>query len=237
MRKTIVAVIGFGMLIGIVGVLHARATFATRLPNLRVLPASDLVLETRADGGTYLRFAMTSWNAGEGLLELRGGETDPVAERQRVYQRIYETNGRFIDVFAGSFVWHEEHNHVHFDDYANYILQAVDATGNSDRLSQKTTFCIIDNTKVNLKLKGAPKKAKYTTCAFQVQGLSVGWGDTYRNTRPGQEFDVTGLPSGDYDLIIEVDPKERITELDDSDNTSVLRVRLNFEAGTVVILS
>ena len=65
--------------------------------------------------------------------------------------------------------------------------------GSSLRTGSKTTFCILDSTRISTRLPGAPKKAVYTTCGNQVQGMSVGWGDKYIWTLAGQELDITGL--------------------------------------------
>jgi hypothetical protein len=206
------------------------------VPNMEALNASDLRLETTADGAVLLRLSATTWNSGHGPLELIAGEVDSANAKQKVYQRIYADDGSFRDVLAGSFTWHEAHGHFHFDDYALYTLQPVDAPGASERSGAKTTFCIIDTDRINHRLPGAPKRPVYSTCGDTLQGMSVGWGDTYKYHLAGQEIDVTGLPAGDYNLSIEVDPKGRIVELDDTDNVATIRIRLDVDAGTVTVV-
>jgi hypothetical protein len=66
--------------------------------------------------------------------------------------------------------------------------------------------------------------------------MSVGWGDTYGRNLAGQFIDFTGNPSGDYKLIIEVDPKKRLLEIDDGDNTSCALLRINVTNSTVQVL-
>ena len=195
-------------------------------PNLTPLPAKDLKIETRSDGNIYLRFSATNWNKGTGPLELIAGEIDSVNKKRNVYQRIYSDGGTFRDVLVGSFVWHEAHGHFHFEEFAKYILQPVNAPGGSERISTKTTFCIIDTDRIDIHLLGASKFAVYTTCNSDKQGMSVGWGDTYKYYLAGQEINITGLPNGDYNLTIEVDPKNLILETNDSDNTSTVLIRL-----------
>jgi hypothetical protein len=80
----------------------------------------------------------------------------------------------------------------------------------------------------------APKRPVYTSCTSAVQGLSVGWGDTYTSTLPGQSFEITGLPDGDYTLRIDIDPKGRIIETDETDNSSSVQLRLS--GGSVTVL-
>lgn len=203
-------------------------------PNLTPLSAKDLRLENRNDGNIYLRFSATNWNKGVGPLELIAGEIDSVNKRRNVYQRIYSDGGGFRDVLAGSFIWHEGHGHFHFEGFAKYILQPVHAPGASERTSTKTTFCVIDTDRIDIRLAGASKFAVYTTCNSDKQGMSVGWGDTYKYYLAGQEINITGLPDGDYNLTIEVDPKNLLLEINDSDNTSTVLIRL--ENGRVKVV-
>jgi hypothetical protein len=202
---------------------------------LKALPATQLVVE-QAGARTNLRFSITSWNAGAGVLELRAGEVDNQARQQKVYQRIYADDGSFRDALAGEFVWHQSHFHFHFEGYALYTLQPVGAPGGSNRIGNKTTFCVMDTDMVDGSLPGSPDDAVYDTCGNGSQGMSVGWGDTYSWNLPGQEIDVTGLAAGDYFLTLDVDPNGRLEEEDETDNSSTILVRMNPGAGTAVAL-
>jgi hypothetical protein len=203
------------------------------LPNLKALPAADLTITTDGSGNQMLLLSTTSWNAGAGPLELRGGEV--VGGKQRVYQRIKQSDGTFVEETqpAGTFTWHAQHNHFHFDDYAIYSLQSVANPGNPQRFSSKMTFCILDTYVADLTLPGAPQQPFYRTCNNDIQGMSVGWGDTYLYYLFGQSIDITGLPDGDYFLKVEVDPKNGIIESDDTDNTSTIVVHIGGGGMTV----
>ena len=203
-------------------------------PNLEALPADEFRLETDTGGRTYLRFSTTTWNSGLGPLELVAGEKD--AAKQNIYQRIHLDDGSYYDQLAGTFAWHEQHGHFHFEDYALYTLQAANAPGASERTSSKTTFCVMDTDRINHRLPGAPKRSVYSTCGSEIQGMSVGWGDTYRYYLAGQAIDVTDLPDDDYQLTIEVDPKKRLLETNDADNTSTVLLRISVSDGTVGVL-
>jgi Lysyl oxidase len=205
-------------------------------PNVQPFPASNLALVRDTAGRTQLLFSTTSWNSGDGPLELIAGARDSTSLKQDVYQRVYRSDGNFYDRLAGTFVWHPEHHHFHFEDYAVYTLQPVNAPGGSARTGSKTTFCLMDTTPVNTRLPGAPTSAVYTTCHPDVQGLSVGWGDTYGRTLVGQAIDFTANPSGDYTLMIEIDPKKRLLESDDGDNTACALLRINATTLTVQVL-
>ena len=91
-------------------------------------------------------------NAGAGPLELFAGEV--VRKRQNVYQRIFSSDGSYRDKLAGSFDWHQGHDHFHFNDYALYTLQPT--WTKSNRTGAKTSFCVMDTDLVNGSLDGAP---------------------------------------------------------------------------------
>jgi hypothetical protein len=224
------------LILGALAVIFSSYAYAAAdlLPNLVAYPASSLRIAD--SGGTKtLRFSTTSWNNGAGPVELRAGEIDSASGKQKVYQRIYDDAGGFRDVLAGDFIWHPLHNHFHFEDYALYTLQPINAPGASERTGSKTTFCVMDTTKVDTKLPGAPKRAVYSTCGNVTQGMSVGWGDTYGYYLAGQELDITGLSDGDYRLTIEIDPKNKLVELEDfADNTSTVDIHIS--GGSVNII-
>ena len=204
------------------------------LPNMQPFPAQDVILVQNAAGGLDLRFSTTSWNSGAGPMELVAGETGPAG--QNVYQRVYLSDGSHYDRLAGTFEWDGHHDHFHFQNYANYILDPVAAPGGSQRTSSKTSFCLLDNVRVDTSLPGAPGSPVYATCGADIQGISVGWGDTYGRHLAGQSFDFTGNPSGDYDLTIEIDPFGRLLETSDGDNASCVRVRVNVASLTATVL-
>jgi Lysyl oxidase/IPT/TIG domain len=223
---------------GVAAVLMLAASVAVAvplIPNLQPLRASDMSLATNASGGTDLRFSTTSWNSGLGPLELVAGDRDSATLRQDVFQRIYDSDGSYADYLAGTFAYHPEHNHFHFENYAVYVLQSATANGASDRTSSKTTFCLMDTGYVNRSLPGAPQNAVYTTCGATIQGMSVGWGDRYYYGLPGQAIDVTGLPEGDYKLSIVIDPNKRIIETNDDDNVSCVLLHLKVPTSVTVV--
>ena len=242
MRKLYLAltavVVAATILVGAAPYRAAAATGDELRPNLQALPASDLQLQTTSDGRTLLRFSTTSRNMGAGPLELQAGELIPPAVgndwKQKVYQRVYLEGGGYSDYLAGSFEYHAAHGHVHFEGYARYELQPEAAPGASERIGEKVTFCVMDTTRIDTRLPGAPKRPVYSACGYQVQGMSVGWGDTYGYHLAGQEIDVTGLPDGIYVLRISIDPYNRLLETNDTDNEST--VRLQLAGGTVTVL-
>src|SRR5215510_8158943 len=205
-------------------------------PNLQAFPGGNLAIVQDMSGAPQLMFSATTWNNGDGPLVLVAGETDPATLKQKVYQRVFLSDGTFYDRVAGDFVWHPSHNHFHFEDYAIYTLQPFNAPGASARTSAKTSFCVMDNTAVDTTLPRAPNKPVYVICGNAMQGMSVGWGDTYTNQLPGQSIDLTGLPDGDYKLIIEADPKKRLLEINESDNSSCVLLRIGVNSLSLNVL-
>jgi len=201
------------------------------LPNLRPAEAFDVQM---AASGTQLRFSTRTENLGDGPLEIVGGETGSGV--QNVYQHVYRSDGSSYDGFAGQFVWHPEHAHTHFGDYATYTLQPYGAPGGSAREGHKTSFCLIDTDLIDGSLPGSPGSPQYTICDTNIQGISVGWGDTYGHYLADQDIDITGLASGDYELKIEVDPKNRLLETDDTDNVSLIYVNLDFTNNVATVI-
>ena len=193
-----------------------------RLPNLQALPAFEVTAGLNlVYRNPEIRFSVTTVNVGDGPLEFIGGETG--RGKQNIYQRIYLSDGTSYDRRVGAYVWHPEHHHIHVENYAEYALQALNAGGNSKRIGQKTSFCVMDTDKYGTLGSNQPY---YTTCENTVQGMSVGWGDTYHSHLAGQEIDLTGLPDGDYTLTVKVDPLGRMTEQTTADNTSCIKLRL-----------
>lgn len=210
------------------------------LPDLTVLADErrnylyDAVLE-RSGGTTLLRFTTATANIGEGTAQLVGSDINP-AGMQNVLQRIYDTDGGFTDRLAGEFLYHPQHNHIHFDGYADYHLRAVTPGGGVGEVvaaAEKISFCLVDSAPYDLSLPGAPATAQFTSCGAVSQGISVGWVDVYGDHLPDQTIDVTGLPAGTYWLENVVDPENAILELDETNNTTRILIELDVAAGTV----
>ena len=122
-----------------------------------------------------LRFDNTVWNAGPGRLELEG------SKRSKIYQNLYDapTGGvRVQQLYLGNdSVFHPGHNHYHLQNFASYLLLHEDGSGAYRATAHngtKTSFCIIDTERVQ-----GTSSAQYTLCGRTLQGLTVGWADTY----------------------------------------------------------
>lgn len=204
------------------------------LPDLVPFPAKDVVLE-KGDGKVYLRFSTIYFNQGKGPLELRadlatrGVKND--IERD-VLQRIYRKDGSWRERPAGTFLWHQLHLHYHFADFVVYDLEAVDVKEEAPDLSgvrQKSTFCVRDISRVEMELEHRARDAAYKICGKELQGISVGWGDTYFFSYPDQLLNVVDLPSGTYRLTFIVNPSGRFEELNADNNRSSVLLSLDMK--------
>jgi hypothetical protein len=208
-----------------------------RLPDLEVLPPFDLYLRHNArTGGTHLRLAITFWNDGRGPLELHG-QYNPILRRTMVVQTLYSEGDRAYEHFAGDFIWHPGHDHWHFANFALYELWSLSADGGLNQVvatSGKVTFCILETDIMDAQRPDFSRRRRFAVCGPGLQGLSVGWGDTYDAHLDGQMVDITGLPSGVYALVVKVDPANRLQESDDTNNSAVTYIRL--AEGSLVVL-
>jgi hypothetical protein len=210
------------------------------LPDLVPLPPLDVDLR-QENGRTLLVFTTIYYNQGKGNLELRAdpdtigvlGDVD-----RDVYQRIYRDNGTYRDRISGTFHWHQEHLHYHFQDFIEYTLTAAPGTSEvvDGGLGQKSTFCIRDVSRVYIEGVADDVSADYRICGRNLQGVSVGWGDAYFNTYVDQNLDISDLPSGEYDLTFIANPADRFDESDVSNNVSSARVRYSKEEGTAEVI-
>lgn len=173
--------------------------------------------------GNDLRLTSAIANVGEGALELRGGET--VGEVQQVYQRLFNADGSFTDVLAGTFIYHIEHDHIHFEEFAEFRLRAVTSGGGVGDIvaaGDKVSFCLLD---VERHDTSGPEIPHYLSCG-QVQGISPGWADVYTRGLPGQSIEITNVPDGEYWLEVVADPLNHIVESDETNNVTRILISL-----------
>src|SRR3954466_7376698 len=167
--------------------------------------------------GEWLRFTTTHINIGAGNLQIRGGgqvapcdidgihyEQCPVAT-----QELLDAAGTVVMTHpAGVAFFHPEHNHWHQSGVAAFAIKKDDPyTRTEVATGVKITFCFVDV--VFTGVTGNEKKPtprRYFECNGDFQGLAVGWGDSYHQSTPLQELEVTGLPVGDYYLTHLADP-------------------------------
>ena len=192
------------------------------LPDLQVEEPDELFIV--ANNNTHQRelwFSNIVINTGEGPLEMTG-TYDEETGLIRATQRIYTGPDSFDEVTVGFFVYHDDHDHWHFEDWVSNEIFTFDSDGQPERLvatSAKLSSCILDHSRLDEPPANSPESAVYADCYPDLQGLSSGWRDVYDADTPGQQIGMENLPDGRYLMRITADPENRIVEADEDNNT------------------
>lgn len=123
---------------------------------------------------------------------------------------------------AGNPLWEFDacHGHYHFESHAQYDL--IDpATSQILPIGVKNGFCLRDNE--------AWEAAASLTCdAYdcESQGISAGCADVYDASLDCQWVDITNVSPGDYTLRVTTNPNAQLPELDYTNNSAEVRIRI-----------
>jgi hypothetical protein len=204
----------------------ADAPEGVPLPDLRSLPAYGMEMAR----GHYLAFSATVWNAGPSPLVVDGFRREG-EDLMDAYQYFYAPDGTPAGrVNTGTMEWdpREGHLHWHFTDFARYRL--LDADGHAVVRSKKEAFCLANTDAIDYTVDGANWNPGNTDLHTACGGyssiavrevLDVGSGDTYAQFRPGQSFNLMGLPAGKYFIEVTGNPAGNLAETDESNNTAL----------------
>ena len=164
----------------------------------------------------WLRFTTVHVNIGPGNLQIRGGgQVAPCTIDGETFdqctvatQELLDAGGNIVATNpAGVALFHPEHNHWHQSAVAEFQIRRDDPWGEAVASGTKITFCFVDVEFIGT--TGSQKKQRprtYFECNGDLQGLASGWADSYHQSTPLQELDVTGLAAGEYFLTHEADP-------------------------------
>ncbi len=113
------------------------------------------------------------------------------------------------------------HGHFHFESYAAYELYDPE----SDRtlpVGAKSGFAVIDIGVYD------PAIAVNGCRGYggQNQGITAGCQDTYGRGLQCQWIDITGVPDGEYEVVVTTNPDGIIEELNTANNSARVRIRL-----------
>jgi hypothetical protein len=232
------------MMLVVAAVRMPAAAATDRLPDLGMYKLTGLRVETTTDGRKLLRFNSIIVNVGAGNFEVHGERPDTATSTMTVTQRIYNDAGGFrvVPVSDATHMYYsgDGHNHWHVRDLQDFALTRLD-NGVKVGTGAKEGFCFYDNYDF-----GSTQPAYYTrrtsprACGKDpselnvTMGLSVGWGDKYRYTLPGQYIDITDLTSGRYKLEATADPEHWFFESDNSNNVSWVEIQLSGDQVSVL---
>ncbi|CAA9504021.1 MAG: hypothetical protein AVDCRST_MAG17-1559 [uncultured Solirubrobacterales bacterium] len=195
----------------------------------------------RRRGGRFqLGFESAVENHGSGPLIVTGkrsaSEPDMTAD-----QTIERTDGsRVYEPSVGRFRYTRSpsHEHWHYLGFDRYELRRASdhALARPDR---KTGFCLGDRYDPGRDLPGkADKPVLEGDCRKNeprsrdvLQGITVGYGDDYAAYLEGQSIDITGLPSGRYELVHRVNGDRRVRESTYANNASSVLLRIEWRRG------
>jgi hypothetical protein len=112
------------------------------------------------------------------------------------------------------------HGHYHFQGFADYRL--LDSQGRVVLRGHKQAYCMEDSFQARL----GPQVACTARSTCESQGIQHGWADVYGNDLDCQWIDITGLPSGAYQLSVSLNPARTFEEVSFDNNTSTIPVTI-----------
>jgi len=204
-------------------------------PDLRALPAWGIALSQEPDGKWYVNFGATVWNGGTSPLLVDGFRRSGT-EVMDAYQYFFDAKGKQVgSQKAGTMEWDPRvgHMHWHFKDFAQYNL--LDSAKKLAVRSGKEAFCLANTDAVDYTVPNAKWRPENTdlstSCGANTvvavrEVLDIGNGDTYTQDRPGQAFDITGLPNGTYYIQVLANPAKKLAETSTTNNTSLRKIIL-----------
>jgi hypothetical protein len=204
-------------------------------PDLRALPAWGIAVSQETDGKWYLNFGATVWNGGTSPLLVDGFRRSGT-EVMDAYQYFFDAKGKQVgSQKAGTMQWdgREGHQHWHFTDFAQYNL--LDSAKKLSVRSGKEAFCLANTDAVDYTIPNAKWRPENTdlstSCGANTvvavrEVLDIGNGDTYSQDRPGQSFEITGLPNGTYYVQVLANPAKKLAETSTTNNSSLRKIIL-----------
>jgi hypothetical protein len=198
------------------------------LPDLKTEAVSELIISTEGNK-RILRFNTTVFNVGNGELRLIG-ISDKKKQVTKVTQLILTKDKERKDIEVGSFVFHKDHKHWHVENFNQFQLWSLTKNNDLNKKlieTKKMSFCLWDEQPIKSKLKNSPEERVFEgSCDTAVQGISVGWSDTYTASLPGQELDITELEDGKYAVRSIVNVDRKIKESNYDNNSVVAYVEI-----------
>jgi len=202
------------------------------LPNLSARWPANVRIDVADEGTgvTALRFDFGSTNIADVSLDLLGARTR--SDGRQIAEQCVQWVGRACTerVDVGDFIFHVQHQHWHFEDYALYELRTVlpDAMPDIDddalvASSGKVSFCLMD---FERKRAAKPPTEDPFDRTGVLQGISPGWDDTYESYLAGQQIVIDDVPDGIYSIVVTANPARRILETSYEDNVAWVNVRI-----------
>jgi hypothetical protein len=220
------------------GVLAQSASAApagtTHYPDLQtVIPANSFSI-VQGPGGREFRYTHLVYNSGPGPLALQPQYNQASGNYQGRQQLFtHDAGGSWSMVqqirVPDIFFWHAAHGHFHFPlaSFGLYSVAQDGGVGAPVAISPKNGFCIDDSYIYD-------PSVPHAGVAFHsrggcgdpssTRGLTVGAADEYDYRDPGQAIPFDGVPDGAYWFRAVSDPNNDVVELDESNNSTLVKV-------------
>ena len=224
------------------GPLQSEVPGDTWLPDLDQAAPTDLVAAPvgRSSKGRYaLAFRSAVDNRGTGALVI-DAQREPEDESMTADQLVERFDGsleRHRAVATLQYVVSEDHEHWHYLGFSRYELRRPSDYSRVVR-DRKTGFCLGDRyeTDPEAPLLGEPPAPLYADDCERNrpdllrlrEGISVGYGDDYKQWLEGQSVELTGLPEGRYYLVHRVNADGTLAEASYSNNASSVLLDLRW---------
>jgi hypothetical protein len=206
-------------------------------PDLVPLPSWGIsITHERKAKADFLNFAATVWIGGNSPLDVEGFRTNG-SGTMKAYQYFYR-DGKLIGKARVGTMGFAGYNAWHFQQFAEYRL--LNAHKQVAVRSRKVGFCIAPTDGVNMLIRHAVWQPSYTgisgNCGepgalWVTETLPIGWGDTYVQTVPYQNFDITKVPNGTYYIEIIANPEHLLYETNTHNDVSLRRIILGGTPG------
>jgi len=191
----------------------------------------------RENGRFQLGFESAVENQGSGPLIVRGSRSasEPDMTADQVIER--SDGSRVYEGAVGRirYTRSPDHQHWHYLGFDRYELRRA-----SDHAmvvpDRKTGFCLGDRYDPGPDLPGKADDPVLTGECLKnepqardvLQGITVGYGDDYAAYLEGQSLDITGLPSGLYELVHRANGDRRVRESSYANNASSALLRIEW---------
>lgn len=222
------------------------------LPNLVIQNLTICSAEERAATGTcfrvrtdpvtgkrQLKFPVLTANVGVGPMEIHGTRSSTTDQTWSAIQTIFHKDGSTSNLALPGMNFRfgtDGHTHWHIIDFDSYRLLNTDGSG-TIAVGEKHDYCVDDNsTPHGGPIPGMPVDPVYTeqiSCGDGnpdatsiLDGMSVGWGDTYPSSLPNQAIDITGLADGTYTVKVCADTFGLLQETNEGDNCAQVNVAI-----------
>jgi hypothetical protein len=208
-------------------------------------------------GAVRLRFTTSADNVGDGPLLIYGSRGSAGVATMVARQAFQSTvDGSIPRSYADAQhpipakLYYEPaatHEHWHLLGFEHFQLRT--RSGDTLVTDRKTGFCLGDRYQTPERLPNRPQDANtpagalaaylrrnrcghHAPGALQVaEGISVGYGDDYLHTVDFQWLDVTGVPSGVYDVVNVVNGDQTLVEKSYANNASSIAISLRWPGG------